>query len=225
MISRPITGITKKPTTAPSAPASRVVAGAPRAAAERAGSRYFATVPRTNSALIRPKTVHRAGPPPSAIAHARPASQISRTPGTTGTSTPIRPTTIASPTASCPPPVTIRSPLEGQPVRPGPDPGTAGSAPDAGAVAGADAGEVQREQQQAEHQQRLPGERVTQVRVGPVQDQREREHDCRGEGEHVKPFESRTPSDAGVLPPPDDLETRHVAGPRSQRGVTGAGVR
>src|SRR3954447_18740938 len=155
----PTIGMTKKPTTAPAAPATSEVSGAPRAAAERAGSRYFVTVPTASSAVSRPRTVQRTAPPPSAIVHHRPAAQISSRPGITGSSTPIRPAAMTSPTSSCSdsPTSDLPSAPTGRRSPPRAPTGGAGSAAaraDPRTVRGADAGQVQGDQQQAEEHQR-----------------------------------------------------------------------
>src|SRR5918994_2135615 len=182
--------MTKNPTIAPSAPATSVVAGAPRAAAERAGSTYLATVPTSSSTVSTPRTIQRAGPPPSAIVHHSPAPQISSSPGSTGSSTPTRPATISAPTSSSSPPVIGPALPRKSCPPPGPTPGRLGASAAAHAgprsVRRADAGQVQRQQQQPDEQQRLRRERVPEVGVGPVQDQCEAEDHRGGESEHRK---------------------------------------
>src|SRR5215203_3267630 len=91
--------MTKKPTTAPATPATSVLRGAPEPVADRAGTTYFPTVPATSRTVRTPATLQRAAPPP-AQAHATPAAHTSSRPGSTGTTTPARPTSITSRTRS-----------------------------------------------------------------------------------------------------------------------------
>src|SRR5215203_750475 len=182
----PTTGITKKPATAPRAPATRVLNGAPRADAERAGRTYLTSVPTASIAVSRTRTVQRTGPPPSASVHHSPASQMSSNPGTIGSSTPTRPISMTAATAVCASfPTGLLTAVGRPPPRAGdPGHGLAAAAAGARAEGGAHAAQVQGDEEQAQEHQRLRREGVRDGGVRPVQDEREREDHGTGESEH-----------------------------------------
>src|SRR4051812_23071954 len=195
----PTIGITKNPAIAPSAPTTSVVTGAPRAPAERAGRTYLVTVPTASSTVSTPRTAQRVAPPPSAIVHHRPAAQMSSSPGSTGSRMPTIPTIMTRPTSTCASPL---MPLPtGTAVRPPPAAGVprwsaahpAPPGPRTQRVRGADAAQVQRHQDQSDEQQGLRGERVPDVLVRPVEDQREGEHHRAGNCEHRPSLSGEAP--------------------------------
>src|SRR4051794_25634872 len=98
-MTRPITGITKKPTTPRATPNHVVDAGMPDVLRRRLGTAYFTTVPRTSTAVTTAKTVHPV-PEDSSSAQTRTAASTSTSPGRIGTSTPTRPTRIARATST-----------------------------------------------------------------------------------------------------------------------------
>src|SRR5262245_31097397 len=97
----PMTGITKNPTSASRPPTTIELRGTPASRRRRSGTTYFTTwTPATH------RVATASTPQPRAVlvnsAQTRIAAQTSSAPGSTGTTTPISPTTIASPTRTSP---------------------------------------------------------------------------------------------------------------------------
>src|SRR4051794_10877748 len=117
-ITAPTTGTTKKPTAPATPPTYKVRQGTPDSDIRRAGSSHLSTW-LISSTAVAPISTHQASPDLSVSAHHSTPAQTTGGPGTPGTRTPNRPSTITSPTATnCQVPMGSRVPEDVRPRRP-----------------------------------------------------------------------------------------------------------